>query len=83
MGFNGCCGQMGGKRARRPAPPKLPENPNPEGGVRVIYVGAGYAEVKGKQSGLTYVLSDHRRHFRAHPSDLEELLSSRNFILPP
>jgi hypothetical protein len=83
MGFNGCCGQMSGTRARRPAPAKLPDNPNPEGGVRVIYVGTGYVKVKGKASGLTYVLADHRRHFRAHPNDLKDLLSSRDFILPP
>ena len=83
MGFEGCCGQSSKKRARRPAPAKLPDNPRPEGGVRVIYVGAGYAEVKGVASGLTYVLADHRRHFRAHPDDVKHLLRSRDFILPP
>jgi hypothetical protein len=83
MGFRGCCGQMGGKRSRRPAPAKLPDNPNPDGGVRVIYVGAGYRKVEGAGSGLTYILADYRRHFRAHPSDLKGLLGSRDFILPP
>ena len=83
MGFNGCCGKVGEKRTRRMPPPKLPGNPNPVGGVRVIYVGAGYIEVKGAESHLTYFLADHRRHFRAHPSDLKELMRSRDFILPP
>ena len=83
MGFEGCCGQLGKNRARRPAPAKLPDNPNPPGGVRVIYVGAGYVEVNGAASGLTYILADHRRHFLAHPTDVDKLLSSRDFILPP
>jgi hypothetical protein len=83
MGFEGCCGQMSKKRAQRLAPAKLPDNPNPDGGVRVIYIGSGYAEVKGAASGLTYILADYRRHFRAHPSDVKALLSSRDFILPP
>jgi len=83
MGFSGCCGQLNGKRARRPAPPKLPDNPEPPGGVKVIYVGAGYAKIVGAGTGLTYVVTDYRRHFRAHPSDLPGLLSSRDFILSP
>jgi hypothetical protein len=81
MGFEGCCGQM--PKKRRPAPAKLPDNPRPEGGVALIYVGAGLAEVKGAASGLTYVLADHRRHFRAHPDDVPPFLRSRDFILPP
>jgi hypothetical protein len=83
VGFEGCCGQLGKNRARRPEPLKLPDNPNPEGGVPIIYVGAGYAEIKGALSGLTYILADHQRHFRAHPADVKELIGSRDFILPP
>jgi hypothetical protein len=82
MAFEGCCGQLPKKRARR-VPPTLAANPNPAGGVKIIYVGSGYAEVPGKISGLTYVVADYRRHFKAHPDDVAALLRSRDFILEP
>lgn len=83
MTASGCCGQMG-KRRPRPAPPEpLPDNPKPAGGVRMIYVGSGRVEVHGARSGLTYILADYRRHFRAHPDDVSQLLRSNDFILQP
>jgi hypothetical protein len=49
----------------------------------MIYVGSGRVEVKGIHSGLTYILADYRRHFRAHPGDVSQLLRLRDFILQP
>ena len=83
MTLNGCCGQMGKRRARHAPPEPLPDNPKPDGGVRMIYVGSGRVEVKGAHSGLTYILADYRRPFRAHPGDVNQLLRSRDFILQP
>lgn len=83
MGFEGCCGQTPKRRPKRVSSEKLPANPNPKGGVRIIYVGSGYAEVKAKASGLTYTVADYRRHFRAHPDDVNQLLRSRDFMLEP
>jgi hypothetical protein len=80
MSNSGCCGQMPGRKSRRPTPEKLPDNPRVDG-VRIIYVGSGRRDVKGSASGLTYYLADHRRHFRAHPDDVKALLRSRDFIL--
>lgn len=82
MAFDGCCGKMAARR-KRPAPLKLPDNPKPAGGVNLVYVGAGLAEIRGAFSGLTYHLADHRRHFSAHPADVSAILRSRDFILPP
>ena len=83
MAIESCCGQLGKKRAKRPPPAKLPDNPNPKDGRPLIYVGSGFLEVKGAESGLTYTLADYRRHFRADARDVKNLLKSRDFILPP
>lgn len=80
MSISGCCGPMPGRKSRRPAPEKLPDNPRVDG-VKIIYVGSGRRDVKGAASGLTYHLADYRRHFRAHPDDVTALLRSRDFIL--
>lgn len=82
MAFEGCCGQLPKKQAKR-VQAQLPANPNPPGGVKIIYVGSGYAEVPGKESGLTYFVADYRRHFKAHPSDVDSLVGKRDFILEP
>jgi hypothetical protein len=82
MGFESCCGQTPKKRTRR-VQEKLPPNPDPPGGVPVIYLGSGYAKVEGKVSGLTYILADYRRHFSAHQEDVPSLLRSPDFILQP
>lgn len=80
MSNSGCCGQMTGRKSRRAAPEKLPDNPRVDG-VRVIYVGSGRRDLKGHASGLTYYVADHRRHFRVHPDDIKALLRSRDFML--
>jgi len=47
----------------------------------MIYIGSGRREVEGPRSGLRYFVSDHRRHFRAEPSDVDLLLRRREFML--
>lgn len=49
----------------------------------MIFLGSGRREIRGKISGSTYVVADHRRHFRADPDDVDHLLRSRDFILQP
>lgn len=83
MTTDGCCGQAGRRSRRRPPPAPLPDNPRPPGGVRMIYLGAGAATVRGERSGLTYFLADHRRHFLAHPDDVSQITHSRDFIVEP
>jgi len=78
---DGCCGQPGSRRKARPSPEPLPANPTPTGGVAMIYLGSGRREVQGSGSGLRYVVADHRRQFRAEPSDVDDLLRRREFML--
>jgi hypothetical protein len=49
----------------------------------MIFLGSGRRDVRGRVSGNTYVVADHRRHFRADPEDVDHLLRSRDFILQP
>ncbi|MFO7548083.1 MAG: hypothetical protein R6X29_04315 [Acidimicrobiia bacterium] len=81
MTVEGCCGQPGSRRRRRPERAPLPPNPEARGGVRMLYLGSGRREVRGAGSGLTYVVTDHRRHFKVDPEDVDDLLESRDFML--
>jgi hypothetical protein len=83
--FSGCCGQPARRRARKAAPEEnLPENPAIDrGGVRLLYLGAGRRDFQGAQTGLRYVVSDHRRAFVAHPDDAGGLLRDRFVIEAP
>jgi hypothetical protein len=84
MTFSGCCGQPSRTRARRRDPAeRLPPNPTPKGGVPMIFLGSGRRDLRAAASGLTYVVANHRRHFRAHPDDVDALLRDRDFILRP
>lgn len=84
MTFNGCCGQPTRARSRRRGPAeRLPPNPTPKGGVPMIFLGSGRRDVRAHGSGLTYVVGSQRRHFRAHPDDVDVLLRNRDFILRP
>lgn len=84
MTFDGCCGQPRRARARRRDPAeRLPPNPTPRGGVPMIFLGSGRRDVRASGSGLTYVVGSQRRHFRAHPDDVDVLLRNRDFILRP
>jgi len=76
-----CCGQPRSRRKSRPTPEPLPANPTLAGGVAMVYLGSGLREVQGSSSGLRYFVADHRRHFRAEPSDVDGLLRSRDFML--
>ncbi len=49
----------------------------------MIFLGSGRRDVRAPVSGLTYVVAGHRRHFRAHPDDVDALLRHRDFILRP
>lgn len=78
-----CCGQTARRRYKTPARPKLPPNPQITGGIKLIYIGAGQKTIRGKSSGLKYHLSDYRRHFKADPEDVDDILKSRLFMLEP
>lgn len=77
----GCCGQMPPRRRVRSNREPLPSNPAPPGGVAMIYLGSGRRDVEGPRSGLRYFVSDHRRHFKVEPSDVDLLLRRREFML--
>lgn len=49
----------------------------------MIFLGSGRRDVHARASGLTYVVSSRRRHFRAHPDDVDDLLRRQGFILRP
>ena len=49
----------------------------------MIYIGAGRRTLKGQASRLRYYVSDHRRHFRVDPRDVEDILKHRDFMLEP
>ncbi len=49
----------------------------------MIFLGSGRRDVRAHASGLTYVVAGHRRHFRADPDDVDDLLRDRDFILRP
>jgi hypothetical protein len=80
MGFDGCCGQPT-RRRRRPSAEPLPANPRPAGGVAMIFLGTGRRDLIGAESGLTYVVSEHRRHFRADPRDVADLTRRPDVML--
>ena len=82
MTFNGCCGQPSRRGRRRDPAERLPPNPTPRGGVPMIFLGSARRDVRAT-SGLTYVVATNRRHFRAHPDDVDALLRQRDFILRP
>jgi hypothetical protein len=81
--FSGCCGQPARRRTRKAPEENLPENPSVNGGVQLLYLGAGRRELEGAQTGLRYVVSDHRRAFVAHPDDARALLRDRFVIEAP
>ena len=83
MSFNGCCGQPSRRTRRRDTAERLPPNPVPKGGTPMIFLGSGRRDVRATNSGLTYVVGSQRRHFRAHPDDVDRLLRHRDFILRP
>jgi hypothetical protein len=47
----------------------------------MIYLGSGRREIQGSGSGLRYFVADHRRQFRVEPSDVDDLLRRREFML--
>jgi hypothetical protein len=82
-GFSGCCGQPVRRRRERRQVELLPANPKPKGGVPMIFLGSGRREVRGRASGLTYTVANHRRHLRVDPGDVDDLLRDKEFILRP
>ena len=49
----------------------------------MIFLGSGRRDIRGRASGLTYVVADSRRHFRVDPDDVDQLLRQRDVILQP
>ena len=47
----------------------------------MIYLGSGRREIRGSGSGLRYFVAEQRRHFRASPNDVDDLLRNREFML--
>jgi hypothetical protein len=47
----------------------------------MIYLGSGRRQMLGSGSGLRYFVAEQRRHFRAAPSDVDDLLRKREFML--
>ena len=78
-----CCGHA------VPTPPRsrrrisLPRNPSVAKGVALVFLGAGKTVVKGRGSGLTYYVSEYRRHFVARPEDVHGILVDPAFIEEP
>jgi hypothetical protein len=54
-----------------------------KGGVDLIFLGMGRATLTGKNSGLHYVASDQRRHFKVDPRDVGEILVDPRFMTKP
>jgi hypothetical protein len=81
MTFEACCGQPKGRQRRRVSNEGLPPNPTVIKGVAVLYLGSGRRDVRGANSGLVYVVSDHRRHFQVDRADLDAMLANRDFML--
>ena len=83
---NGCCGQPTLRMRRRAAAKEteeLPDNPEVPGGIPLLYLGSGRKDLHGSGSGLTYAVSERRRHFVAHPEDAPALIKNRCVILAP
>lgn len=81
--FDGCCGQPTRQRRSRARSEPLPPNPKLTRGVGMIFLGSGRRDIRGRASGLTYVVADSRRHFRVDPDDVDQLLRQRDVILQP
>lgn len=81
--FRGCCGETPMTRPAKKPEETLPDNPAVEGGVSLLYLGAGRRDFDGAQTGLRYVVSDRRRSFLAHPDDVRALLRNRFVINAP
>jgi hypothetical protein len=61
----------------------LPRNPSVANGVALVFLGGGRTVLKGRGSGLTYYVSEHRRHFVARPEDLPDILADPAFMKEP
>ena len=79
-----CCGHSL-PRAPRPRAKVAPLSANPTvyGGVHLIFLGAGRVTLTGKHSGLRYVVSDRRRHFKVDGRDVGEILVDARFMAKP
>lgn len=81
---NGCCGQPPPRRSRAARETeRLPRNPHVSRGIRLLYLGSERKDFTGPASSLTYVVSEQRRNFVAHPDDVPALLRKRFVILEP
>ncbi len=79
---NACCGSYLKRRVTK-VKSLLPANPKVQGGVAVIYLGAGDISVKGNETGSDYYASDHSRHFKVYAEDADSVLRHSSIILKP
>jgi hypothetical protein len=75
-----CCGSYKIKRTPIERIP-LPPNPKIAKGVALIYLGAGAVKLKGEATKSIYHASDHHRHFKVYPEDLDSVLDQASIIL--
>jgi hypothetical protein len=78
-----CCGQNRARKWRKTVREHLPENPKVAGGIKLVYLGSGRAELIGRASGGHYHVSDHRRHFVAAPEDVDQLVRRKDVMMKP
>jgi hypothetical protein len=79
---NTCCGSNLRRRINTEKIPVLP-NPKVQGGIAVIYIGAGNISFTGAVTHAIYYASDHSRHFKVHTEDAAALLKTQDIILRP
>lgn len=78
-----CCGGAVPTPPRRRRRIALPRNPAVKNGVALVFLGAGKTVVQGRGSGLTYYVSEHRRHFVARADDVPGILVDPAFLERP
>lgn len=76
------CGVYRKTRMARPIQP-IPENRSITAGKMIIFVGAGYKQIKLKNSAHVYHVFDHHRYVRVASEDATQLLRRPDFMEQP
>ena len=77
-----CCGSYL-KRPVSKVKSTTPPKPKVQGGVAVIYLGAGDIQIKGGGTDSLYYASDHNRHFKVYAEDADSVLKHSFIIRKP